>query len=70
MKIRVYETDCVFGFDLEADSLQDAAWITRFQQNVKREIPDFSAYADKEGKFIQYVSFTRKKDGTSRISKK
>ncbi len=69
MKIKMFETNYVFGFDLEAETLQEAAWISRFQTNVKKEIPHFGASVDKEGAFIQYVYFDRKKEITSSIKK-
>jgi hypothetical protein len=68
MKAKIYETDFVMGIDLEAETLEEAVWITRFPLNVKREIPRYGSTASKDGTFSQYISFYLKKDKTSRIS--
>jgi len=69
MKINIFEHPWAFGFDLEAETLAEAAWITRFQVNVKKDVPAFSASALKDGTFRQYISFQRKKDQTSIIKR-
>jgi hypothetical protein len=69
MKINVFENDQVFGFNLIAENLKDAAWITRFQLNVKRDIPVFNAYAKVDGNFVQCFSFRRKSDHHSEIGR-
>jgi len=69
MKINIFENQWTFGFDLEAETLAEAAWITRFQTNLKKDVPFFSAEASKDGTFRQYISFQRKKDQTSIIKR-
>jgi len=69
MKISIFEHSWCFGIDLEAETLAEAAWITKFQTNVKKDVPFFSADASKDGTFRQYISFQRKKDQTSIIKR-
>jgi len=69
MKISIFENQWSFGFHLDAETLAEAAWITRFQVNVKKDVPAFGASALKDGTFRQYINFQRKKDQTSIIKK-
>jgi len=69
MKINIFENQWSFGFHLDAETLAEAAWITRFQTNVKKDVPAFSATASKDGTFQQYISFQKKKEQTSIIKR-
>jgi len=64
MKINIFEHPWAFGIDLEAETLAEAAWIAKFQTNVKKDVPFFSATASKDGIFRQYISFQKKKEQT------
>ena len=70
MKATVFETDYAFGVDLIAENLADAAWMTRFQRNIKHKFPDVGAQADRKSVFRQWVSFQRKREDTSIIGTK
>lgn len=69
MKVATYETDSAFGFEFTAETLKDAAWIARFQTNVKQEIPRQNAYVNMDGEFLQCIHFPRKQEKTSFIRK-
>lgn len=67
MKVTIQEHDYGFGFDFVAENIQEAAWITRFQLNVKRKFPFISTTVSKEGKFRQWMGFDRKVEKKSSI---
>ena len=67
MKVNVHELKYSFGFEFVAETVEDAAWITRFQLNVKRQFPFISASASQDGEFRQWVSFDRKVEERSTI---
>lgn len=67
MKVTTHEMDQRFYLSLVAETLADAAWITRFQLNVKREIPFLSANVSKNAEFTQWMSFERKVEVKSSI---
>ena len=61
------EHDRTFSFELVAETTQEAAWITRFRLNIKREFPFISTTVSKNGEFRQYMSFSRKVETQSSI---
>lgn len=51
MKITLKEWEGCFGFDLEAESMQDAALLVRMGMNATKEIRHISATANQDGTF-------------------
>lgn len=67
MKVKVHEFKHGFSFEFVAETVEDAAWITRFQLNIKRQFPFISASVSKDGEFRQWINFDRKVEERSII---
>jgi hypothetical protein len=67
MKVKVEEYKNSFDISFVAEDTEEAAWITRFQLNVKREVPFISTVVSQEGEFRQWIAFSRKIERKSSI---
>ena len=69
MKVQVHEHKYGFGINFTAETLEDAAWITRFQLNVKREVPFYGASVTPDHGFSQWMSFNKKVENKNQIER-
>lgn len=68
MTIKVFEFDSEFSFEMTADTMEDAAWITRVGINQTRKITLRSCAWDK-GKFQLDATIGKRKNWSSTITK-
>ncbi len=70
MKITFTEYDGCFCFDLEAETMADAATLTRFGMNHKAEIRAAATNVLKDGKFEAGVVIPKHKHANSDVPKR
>lgn len=67
MKATVHEYGGCFSIDLEAETLEDAAFLTRMGLNATRELRSRYACVSGEGKFSTSITFGKAKRASSEI---
>jgi hypothetical protein len=70
MKINFTEHECCFAFDLEAETMADAATLTRFGMNRTDNIRHASTNVSKEGKFESGLVIAKNKRANSDVPKR
>ena len=70
MKIQVTEHNDSFLFNLEAETLEDAAFLTRFGLNRTKQLRYAEADAWENGKFSGDICFGKNKKFSSTIKRK
>lgn len=70
MRITLTEMDGCFSFDLEAETIQDAALLTRFSVNRSKEVRHAEAIVTSTGGFEASVVIGKIKKSTSAIPQK
>lgn len=70
MKITLTELDGCFSFNLTAETLPDAALLTRLGMNATSELRYVSATADKGGSFQAGVVIAKHKQANNIIPKR
>lgn len=67
MKITLQEYDGCFSFDMEAETLKDAALLVRMGINATKEIRFLSAIAPSDGDFRGIVVIGKRKRPTAEV---
>jgi hypothetical protein len=67
MKFSMLEHDATFDIQMQAETLEDAATLTRMGLNVTKEPVDLTVTAFKGGQFSARLSFTKRKNASGRI---
>ena len=69
MRVNVIENDYVYSIELVAETLQDAAWMARWNLNAKKE-PDYrSVYVRSDGVFSGSVAWKVRADWVAEIKR-
>jgi len=69
MKATLVECDGVFCINLDAETLQEAALMTRFAMNRTNEIKSAGTGVNKHGDFHSWVNIGKKKNDTSYVTR-
>jgi len=69
MKVTFHEHNEVFSMDFEAETLEEAGWLTRFGLFSAKVPPFFRMYAKQKGIFSGYISFKKKLDSYGAINR-
>lgn len=70
MKFTLTEHDECFSFDLQAETMEEAATLTRFGMNRTSKINHCSAYANRSGEFHAAIVFKKSKRANNDIPKR
>lgn len=70
MKIQFAEYEGCFSFDLEAETMQEAALLTRFSMNRSKEVRHAESIVTSAGGFEAFVTIGKIKKTTSAIPQK
>lgn len=70
MKITLFENDGCFGLDFSAESMADAALLTRFGMNRTSEIRSSGVQANRDGTFAGHMIFGKSKRANNEIPKR
>lgn len=70
MKISLIEKEQCFAFRLEAETIQDAALLTRFGTNATGEVRSLGICAHQEGKFDGYLVLGKHKRADGYVQKR
>ncbi len=70
MKITLHENDGCFAFGLEAETLVDAALLTRFGTNYTDEIRSGGIIANRDGKFTGHFVIGKHKRADGYVQKR
>jgi hypothetical protein len=69
MKIKLTEYNGCFGFELEAETVSDAAQLTRFGMNSTKEIRYAETFVTGDGSFSTNITLGKRKKSLSTIQK-
>lgn len=69
MKAKFNEHDYTFSIELECESQEDAAWLTRWKLNSKVAPVYLNASVRRDGKFTGYCTWSKRGDYTSEIKR-
>ena len=69
MKISMTENEGCFAFTMTAETMADAALLTRFSINVTNEVRIATANAYKDGTFMGYCVLGKRRRADSRIAR-
>lgn len=69
MKAIVWESDYTCGIDLVAESLEDAVWLVRWNQNTKKDNVHIGVNARKDRTMSGYCYWQNKKDMRSGLKR-
>ena len=67
MKISMKEHEGCFAFEMEAETIADAALLTRFSTNVTNDVRFAGAYAHNDGMFSGSVVLGKRRHWDTRI---
>ena len=67
MKITMKEYDGCFAFDMTAETMEDAALLTRYSTNVTNKVRSASSEARKDGVFSGYLVLAKRRRSSGRI---
>lgn len=70
MKITLTEWDGCFGFEMEAETLADAALLTRFALNATNEIRSLDTLAHQAGQFTGSLVLGKHKHADGYVQKR
>ena len=70
MKITMHEYEGCFSFELEAETLADAALLTRFGMNATRTVQYVSCNVNQGGKFEGGLVISKHKRANSDVPKR
>ena len=69
MKISMIENEGCFAFNMTAETMADAALLTRFSTNVTNEVRSATTNAHKDGTFTGYCVLGKRRRADSRIAR-
>lgn len=69
MKITMLENEGCFVFNMEAETMQDAALLTRYSINVTNEVRSASAAAYSDGNFLGHCVLGKRKQASTTIAR-
>lgn len=67
MKITMRENEGCFAFEMQAETMADAALLTRFSTNVTDEVRSAGSYAHNDGTFSGAVVLGKRRHWDTRI---
>ena len=69
MKISMIENEGCFAFNMTAETMADAALLTRFSTNVTNEVRGAAVNAHKDGTFMGYCVLGKRRRADSQIAR-
>lgn len=69
MIIQMHETDTDFGFNIEPETLADAALLVRFALGATKELRVKETTAYRDGTFATWVSIGRRKEASGSVAR-
>ncbi len=70
MKAIIDERSACFTIALTAENLQEAALITRFGMNTKKQLKHINSYATKDGDFTSFIVVAGRSKGGAGIPRR
>ncbi len=70
MIVEVIERDSVFSIDLTAETMEDAAKLTRMGMNAKKEIRCVETYVASDGTFQSTMEIVKSKRANNNVPKR
>ena len=69
MKLKFAELEGCFSIDLDAETLEDAAFLVRFGINATSELRCATSYVDQNGSFGSAIVIGKRKQPTNEVQK-